>query len=409
MSVPVGLDPSRAAARDPLEAAERVLVSWTAGADTGAAGPDLGPAALAALVAGRIPDEVDLAVVRAWSAASARGRDGGLALHGGLSGVLAGLRLLAGARPRAAPAAERMAVALAGRAARWPWRTDGVGFHDYDLVSGASGALLAHLAGDTPPVDPARLGPLVAHLAGLAGDPELTGFRVGAHAGHPLLGWAQGGVVTGLAHGVAGPLAALSSALEVPALPGAEDAVRGVRHLCGWLVREARADALGVVCWPRRGPGGDTGPAGVSRRQGWCYGTPGVSWALWAGGRALERAGLAGGGEVRAVAADAMASLCAAYDEEVHLGDDREGDRLGVCHGAAGVLLVADAFARHAGLGPAAALRERLARHLRERLGRVELLAGTDASLLSGATGALAALLTAAGGDRGWLRCLALS
>jgi len=104
---------------------------------------------------------------------------------------------------------------------------------------------------------------------------------------------------------------------------------------------------------------------------------------------------------VCSVAVEAMRTLCAAYDPHHHL----DHDPLAVCHGAAGVLLVADAFARHAGLPAAAALRDDLAAHLTERLDAVTRL---DATLLSGAPGVLAALLTAAGGDRGWLPCLAL-
>jgi hypothetical protein len=102
-----------------------------------------------------------------------------------------------------------------------------------------------------------------------------------------------------------------------------------------------------------------------------------------------------------AVAVDAVDTLCAAYDPDHHL----DHDPLAVCHGAAGVLLVADAFARHAGSSPAAALRAELTRYLTARLDEVTRL---DATLLSGAAGVLAALLTTAGGDRGWLPCLAL-
>lgn len=375
---------------DPEAAAERMLGSWTASAATmtGTAGPDLGPAVLIALVA---DDRVADAALRAWLRTAAR-PGGGPALHGGLGTVLTGLRLLAGRRPAVARAADRAAgVLAAGDPAR---RTENVGFTDYDLVSGAAGVVLAHgtLGGPVPPAP-------VAYLAGLAADPALAGLRIGGHAGHPLVGWTQGTIVTGLAHGVAGPLAALSLVPDPP--------VAAVSHLAAWLTAHAQTDALGVTSWPhatgRAGPG-PADPAGgpaVVRRQGWCYGTPGVAWALWTAGDVLRRAGLPGGAALCADAGAAMSSLCAAFDPAVHLTDDP----LGICHGAAGILLVADAFARHAGLAEAAGLRDRLAADLRARMDEVLAL---DASLLAGAPGVLAALLTAAGGDRAWLRCLGL-
>ena len=235
--------------------------------------------------------------------------------------------------------------------------------------------------------------PAIAHLVGLSA----TGFRIGAHAGHPLVGWAQGGVVTGLAHGVAGPVAALSMAL--PRLPSPADAGIPLYRLASWLADQRFTDSRGVVSWPGRVPA----PAseGEVRRQGWCYGTPGVAWALWTAGDALVRSGHTDGEELCAVAVEAMRTLCTAYDPDHYL----DHDPLAVCHGAAGVLLVADAFARHTGSPAAAALCDGLVSYLTDRLDEITTL---DATLLSGAAGVLAALLTAAGGSRGWLPCLAL-
>jgi hypothetical protein len=175
-------------------------------------------------------------------------------------------------------------------------------------------------------------------------------------------------------------VAALSAAL--PHLPDARPAVHG---LAAWLAAQRFADGS----WPGLVPGRPGG------RQGWCYGTPGVAWALWAAGTALVHSGL------RAAAVDAVETLCATFDPDRHL----DHDPLAVCHGAAGVLLVADAFARHAGSPAAAALRAALTGYLTDRLDEVTRL---DATLLAGAPGVLAALLTSAGGDRGWLPCLAM-
>jgi hypothetical protein len=280
-----------------------------------------------------------------------------------------------------------------------PWRTTQVGFTDYDLVGGPAGVVLAQLMGSVA-VRADRLAPPAAHLVALAGNP--AGFRIGAHAGHPLVGWTQGGVVTGLAHGVAGPLAALSLAAR-----HASGVTDTVHRLAAWLADQRYTGGDGIVSWPHRAPVGERGPVqlelpvGQNRRQGWCYGTPGIAWALWTAGRALVHSRYDSQPSCR-LALEAMASLCAGYDPDRHLDDGP----LAVCHGAAGVLLVADAFARHAALAPAAALRARLLGLLTDRLDEAVRL--DDTSLLSGSAGVLAAMLTATGGDRAWLRCLAL-
>ncbi|MGW5053855.1 lanthionine synthetase LanC family protein [Actinokineospora sp. NPDC004072] len=352
-----------AAGRDTAAAAAELLASWAS--SPGAAGPDPGPVALAALLG-------DPAAGRAWLR-GAVGAAAGAGLFGGLAGVVAGLRLI----PGAAGPADRASTALVRAVTAKGWRTSGVGFADYDLVSGPAGILLAHLAGP-PPVPVARLRPIIDHLAGLA-DAELAGLRIGAHRDHPALGWSQGEVVTGLAHGVAGPLVALALAGERP---------EAVANLASWLAARATTDRRGALTWAARG-------RGAPGRPGWCYGAPGVGWALWVAGQALDDAGL------REMALAAVSGLGATYEPE----DSAEGRTL--CHGAAGVLLVADAFARHAGSAPAADLRDRLAAHLRARI--EDVLRAGGPGLVTGAAGVLAALLTADGGDRGWLPCVGLA
>jgi hypothetical protein len=95
--------------------------------------------------------------------------------------------------------------------------------------------------------------------------------------------------------------------------------------------------------------------------------------------------------------------LCQTFDPELNLHGE-PADRLGICHGAAGVLLIADTFARE-GVSGAKALGDLMQAYLVERL---DLVAGLDETLLRGGPGVLAALLTVRGGDRRWLRCLGL-
>lgn len=159
-------------------------------------------------------------------------------------------------------------------------------------------------------------------------------------------------------------------------------------------------DRKGIATWPRCDTGTDCPP-----RQAWCYGNPGVSWALWTAGQAMARAGLSAGQALCDTAVAAFRTLCDGFDPGFHL----DVHPFSVCHGAAGVMLVADAFARHAAVPQAAVLRDRLAEWLWSDLDDLRRLAESDMSLLTGACGVLAALLTVNGANRDWLRCLALS
>lgn len=333
-----------------------MLTSWAKQRTDSAA--DLGPAVLSVLLsADSSAHDAVRSALPVWLANAVRpARHPGL--HGGMAGVLTGTRLIAGLHPPANRLVERVKGWLVTSISEQPWRDERVRFVDYDLISGSAGVTLA------------GVGQARQHLESLG----LSGLRIGGHTGDPLVEWMQGGLNTGLAHGVPGVLTAL---------PAPE--------LVDWLIAESYRDELGVVSWSPRAREGAEPVSGVMRRQAWCYGTPGVAWALWSAGAC-------------SAAVEAMRSCCAAYDFDVHLYGSA-ADRLGICHGAAGVLLVADAFARHAELAEAAELRDRLVRYLADRMDQVMEL---DHSLLMGATGVLSALLTAAGGARDWLVCLGL-
>ncbi|WP_246257118.1 lanthionine synthetase LanC family protein [Amycolatopsis anabasis] len=388
-----------------LAAARRVLSAWTTRGARSAVAPDPGPAVLSVLVAeapgASVSDHrTSHDAIHAWLRGTGRGTRG-VALFGGLAGVLAGQRLISDLYPSVAPAAERTAARLSRATAHRRWRASDVGFDDYDLLSGPAGLLLAHLVGNVPP-RPGELAPCVSRLAELGSDADLTGFRIGAQE-HPLGGWTRGGIVTGLAHGVAGALAALSAAPR-----GDRVTVRAIRNMACWLVAQRRQDDRGVAWWPRQVRAWDEPRRGEPRHHGWCRGSPGISWALWAAGRALRWTDPAESRSLCEIGLSSFRTVCAVYEEAGQLGETSLSDRLAICHGAAGVLLVADAFARHAALAPAAALRSELAGLLRNRLGDIAELGESDATLLTGATGVLAGLLTAGGAGRSWLRCTGL-
>ncbi|WP_367128699.1 lanthionine synthetase LanC family protein [Saccharothrix sp. HUAS TT1] len=371
--------------------ARDVLHEW---AEHGQPTPDPGPVVLASTLP---PDDPAVArAARAWLAGLRRTANGHPGLFGGLAGHLVGLRLLAVVHPPLERAADAVATALHSAVPRSAAADpgEGFGFRDYDLVGGPAGVLLAHC------VPAARPGELDAHatrLAALCAN-GAGGLRCTAYEGHEALAWMQGRVNAGLAHGVPGVVVALAAALRAGAAgPEVADALR---LLGRWLVAEARCDPRGIVTWPVAG--GGSAPTRSEPRQAWCYGCPGVAWALWEAGVVLREPGFT------ALGVTAIRSLCANHDESFHLYGDTASDRLGLCHGAAGVLAVADAFATHAGLPRAGALRRRLADHLRAHGDEVVDLARADMSVLTGAAGLLAALRTASGASRAWLPVIGL-
>jgi hypothetical protein len=255
--------------------------------------------------------------------------------------------LLAGSKDRAVLAAVRSAVPDWLSAAVRPMRR--VGLH-----GGMAGTLfgLGLVAELHPPVF--RLAQRVRGWLAERRFEEfdlVSGAAGACLAGHPLPVWFDG-EDTGLAHGAAGVLV-----------------VSPEPELVRWLLGRSFVD---------------------QRRQGWCYGMPGIAWALWTAG-------------ARAEAVRYVRILCQTFDPEVNLYG-RDADKLGICHGAAGVMLIADAFARE-GVAGASALRDQMHAYLLDRL---DLLATLDDTLLQGATGVLSALLTVNGAPRTWLRSLAL-
>ncbi|MFD7619474.1 lanthionine synthetase LanC family protein [Streptomyces sp. NPDC059802] len=392
---PPGHGPYRAA----LDMAVRLLDEFP---EVRHATSDPGIPVLAALVT-RTDDPAATASARravaAWSRTVGRGPSHDGLYGGGLAGTLVGLRMAAQVHPPLHRAADRLRDHLLNRASARPWRTADVGLPDYDLIGGPSGTLLALCAG-TPKPSNRQLLPFAAHLAALCDSDELRRLHTGQYAGHPRLGWLQGRVNTGMGHGVAGLAAGLTATVRRtgprPVLTAA------LRRVTRWLVRQSFDDARSVRSWDGAGLDGPP-PAGARARQAWCYGTPGVTWALWDASDAL------GDRATADWAASAFTTLAERYDEDFHLFGDPLTDQLALCHGAAGVLAVADAFHRWARLPAAAALGARLAEHLSTRLPAALAPGVPQASLLEGAPGALSALLTATHDTpRDWLPCLGL-
>ncbi|OIJ99413.1 hypothetical protein BIV25_10435 [Streptomyces sp. MUSC 14] len=195
---------------------------------------------------------------------------------GGLAGTLVGLRLGARLHPRLHVAADRLRDQLVRTARTRAWRREQVSFLDHDLITGPSGILLAPA--------PAGLEPFADHVAGLCAADELPRLCTAGHAGHPQLAWLDGRVDTGMGHGVAGGVAARTAAVRH--LGPRPELNRALRRAACWLTRRSFVHARSVRTWDGAGLDGPP-PAGARARQAWCYGTPGVSWALWDAADAL--------------------------------------------------------------------------------------------------------------------------
>ena len=211
----------------------------------------------------------------------------------------------------------------------------GVVWHVYDVISGLAGIgriLLAAVDQGHSSAEPGLLAALSAMTTMLI---DQGGSRPGwwvATDQHPPVVAARldptGAADTGLAHGVAGPIAFLSLAQTAGyAVPGQ---VNAIRDAVDWLDRW-RANGDG---WPSEVSGldldEDVATPRPSRRVAWCYGSPGIARSLLLAARAVPDDDLA----VRARAD--VACLAARHDAWAAQGPT-------LCHGYSGVLRCATA------------------------------------------------------------------
>lgn len=318
-----------------------------------------------------------------------------LGAFGGLGGLLAGYHALSRFDAKYRPFGDVLSNMAQGTLSKVAWRTKDVGWRHYDLFQGPSGLLLGGLAHRNwmKPLMPAAM-----HLERLCMSPQLENLRGGPDILEPSE-FNIGRINTGMAHGVAGVASALKHVIDITDESEKFDAA--LRRCCDWLLGEAFMSKTGLITWPPVGcEGGSRVPE--QRPQAWCYGTPGVAWTLWDCGRVLRDSTL------QLLGIHAMRSFCNFFDVDKHLRGPEPSDILAVCHGAAGILAVADAFARHAGLKEAHSLTRSLTRKIRCHFDEVVRMADLHIDMLNGATGIASVLLATSGGDRNWLSLLAL-
>lgn len=218
----------------------------------------------------------------------------------------------------------------------------GVSSSDFDLVAGAAG-ILAYLV-SLEQADPAiqqAIAHLLAYLLWLGQSGQSPG-RERWYIAPALLpnasqrqDFPQGNFNCGLAHGIPGPLAALSLTwLDGYRYPGLRETIA---YLANWVVAHRVEQERGIN-WPDSIPlEAAAAPQAWQRlppaRTAWCYGAPGVARSLWLAGCALEDE------ELRGIGVEAIeAMLRRSVSQRIFSSPI-------ICHGTAGVLQICLRFA----------------------------------------------------------------
>ncbi|MFI6146578.1 lanthionine synthetase C family protein [Streptomyces sp. NPDC051109] len=226
--------------------------------------------------------------------------------------------------------------------------TRGVDWAAYDLINGLAGTTRLLLDSSTDAVEsgPAveeALGRSLRHLIALTQPVrvrgrDVPGWWVPAElqvTERDRTTYPRGDFNLGMAHGITGPLAVLTSAYEMGHADAAlrEAIVRIAEWLLGWTLH----DEAGPY-WPARASWddevADQRPGRLFTRTAWCYGTPGVAAALFRAGRALNRP------EWTTAAVDALRAALRRDESDWAI----EGATL--CHGYGGLLRVVGRVAR---------------------------------------------------------------
>lgn len=208
-----------------------------------------------------------------------------------------------------------------------PDQSRGIGFQDYDVITGPAGVgryILSRI--HAPGAETA----LVAVLRRLIFLSELREGRLGFYIAPEDLPTQQhrdrnpdGATDCGLAHGVPGPLAVLALAqlagVHHPELRTA------IRRVTDWLLAQRLDDDWGIN-WPYAAPLEGSATPRMPCRSAWCYGVPGVANALWLAGKALNDA------DVCSCAADALYTVASRPVEQRGIPSPT------ICHGVAGLL-----------------------------------------------------------------------
>lgn len=148
-------------------------------------------------------------------------------------------------------------------------------------------------------------------------------------------GYPYGRFNCGLAHGIAGPLAALS--LVAIAGYDAPGLLESIAYMSQWLVDHQICDEWGIT-WPAAIPyelasSPEQWQSLPASRTAWCYGAPGIARSLWLAGLVLKDKHLMN------IALDAIKAVLRRPESKRNIPAPI------LCHGSAGLLLICLHFA----------------------------------------------------------------
>lgn len=344
-------------------------------------------------------------------------------LLNGLAGLVWVLSEYAEREPRYGLALHTTADQLAGQViARGSRRLIGrMRLSQYDLVSGAAGQLvtlvkaarqLGNRPGERVEEATAQLTRYLLKSAEIGEDGVPNWLVPPASYSMPFFraGFPHGLYNPGMAHGIAGVLAALSAVVD--GRPEERAIRRKITALSDWLAWCRIDDAAGPA-WPvllradadTRVPLRDSHDA--PGRTAWCHGAPGIADALFAAATVTGRSGI-------------FELATAALDRVMRTPEaERRVTSAGLCHGKAGLLAAFSRAHRWTGASRYLAARDDTARALGDLADHERLFtpagtvpgdeAGGDHGLLTGSAGVLLALLGAVDPSADWDRVLFLT
>jgi hypothetical protein len=289
-------------------------------------------------------------------------------------------------------------------------------FSDYDTIAGPAGVLgqLVSSGSNDEVVDEAirrLLSNLVVWVHSLDENGNRSWFIAPGHLPTPTHRrlFPRGYFDIGMAHGLAGPLAALS--LAWTSGYRVDGQMEAIDEASDWLVARHIDDEFGIN-WPHGIPlEASTSDARWRRlppgRDSWCYGSPGIARSLWLAGGAL------GSSSLQQTALAAFQAVAARPSVRWNLKSSN------LCHGRAGLLMITLRFAHDAdtddGRRIIPALVQQILDDCDEALpflvcDRSGTTPAHDPGLLSGAAGVALALLAAVTGiEPAWDRALLIA
>jgi hypothetical protein len=253
-------------------------------------------------------------------------------LYHGSCGIAFTLSLLARLDSRYAHASQTLLARLIDQVMAWNWQTQPFlpGQQNFELIGGAAGILRFLLTQQGELGVSSALECLLSYLIWVSKEQERWVHdprRLGpiARKRYPL-----GYIDLGYAHGLVGPLAALSLAvLHDISHPGIREAI----ERWSLFLVDQQLDMLWGKDWTGMLPIQHQAKGCPPARSAWCYGAPGVARALWLAGRALANDSLC------LIAQEALASVLRRPAETRNIHEPQ------LCHGLAGLLLICLRFA----------------------------------------------------------------